>query len=169
LILETARLKLRLLNNSDAEMILELLNEESFIKNIGDKAVHNHQDALNYINNSPLAMQQKLGFSLYCCVKKDDEQAIGISGLIKREGIDYPEIGFAFLTKHCRQGYGFESTKAVISYVKNQLALKQLQAICNLDNEASKALLQRLGFCFNKNISLAENNQAVMLFDLIAM
>jgi ribosomal-protein-alanine N-acetyltransferase len=166
LILDTTRLKLRLLNNSDAGMILALLNEASFIKNIGDKAVRNLQDALNYISNGPLTMQQDLGFSLYCCVKKDDEQAIGVSGLIKRDGIDHPEIGFAFLTQYCRQGYGYESAQGVINYANNRLALKHLQAICNPDNEASKILLQRLGFSFNKNIILAENNKTVMLFDL---
>ncbi|MBA6391680.1 GNAT family N-acetyltransferase [Colwellia sp. BRX10-3] len=166
MILDTTRLKLRLLNHSDAEMILALLNEESFIKNIGDKAVRNLQDALNYISNGPLTMQQDLGFSLYCCVKKDDEQAIGVSGLIKRDGIDHPEIGFAFLTQYCRQGYGYESALGVINYANNRLALKHLQAICNPDNEASKTLLQRLGFSFNKNIILAENNKTVMLFDL---
>lgn len=52
LILDT-RLKLRVLDLSDAEMILALLNEESFINNIGDKAVRNLQDARNYISNGP--------------------------------------------------------------------------------------------------------------------
>lgn len=146
-------------------MVLTLLNQASFIENIGDKAVRNLEDARSYINDGPLAMQQALGFSLYCCVKKDDGQAIGISGLIKREGITYPEVGFAFLNQHCRQGYGFESAQAVINYASNQLRLQRLQAICNLDNEASKALLQRLGFSWRKNISLEEGNKTVMLFD----
>jgi ribosomal-protein-alanine N-acetyltransferase len=73
-------------------------------------------------------------------------------GLIKRDGIDHPEISFAFLTqyRYCRQGYGYESAQGVINYANNRLTLKHLQAICNPDNEAYKALLQRLGFSFNK-------------------
>ncbi|ARD45385.1 GNAT family N-acetyltransferase [Colwellia sp. PAMC 21821] len=168
MVLDTARLKLRLLNTSDAVMILALLNEASFIKNIGDKGVRNLQDALHYINNGPLAMQAKFGFSFYCCVKKDDGQVIGISGLTKRDGIDYPEIGFAFFAKYCRQGFGFESAQAIIHYADTQLAIKHLQAICNPGNEASKTLLQRLGFNFDKHIILADTNQTVMLFDLNA-
>ncbi len=166
LILETERLQLRLLKERDAEMILVLLNEPSFIHNIGDKGVRNYQDALDYINSGPLAMQKELGFSLYCCVNKTTQQAVGLSGLIKREGIDHPEVGFAFLSDFCRKGYGFESAQAVVNYAKHQLALNCLQAICNLDNEASKALLKRLDFKFLKNIELATNKQTVMLFEL---
>lgn len=165
LILETSRLQLRLLNKSDAMMILALLNQASFIKNIGDKGVKNKQDALHYINNGPLAIQRELGFSLYCCVKKDDGQAIGVSGFIKRDGIDHPELGFALLTKFCRQGYGFESAEALVNYANNKLSIKHLQAICNPDNNASKSILQRLGFCFNKHLELNDNKQVVMLFD----
>ena len=167
MVIETQRLHLRLLNNSDAITILALLNQASFIKNIGDKSVRNEHDAIAYINNGPLTMQQQLGFSLYCCVKKSDDQAIGIAGLIKRDGIEQPEIGFAFLDEYCRQGYGFEASEAVINYAHNQLSINHLQAICNLDNNVSRSLLRRLGFCFNKNIELIENKQTVMLFDLI--
>ena len=167
MIIETTRLQLRLLNNTDASMILTLLNQASFIKNIGDKAVKNKLDAIAYINNGPLSMQRELGFSLYCCVAKSDNQAIGITGLIKRDGIEQPEIGFAFLDQYCRQGYGFEAAEAVVNFAKNKLSINHLQAICNLNNNASKSLLLRLGFCFNKNIELTENKQVVMLFDLI--
>lgn len=97
MIVETTRLQLRLLQSADASMVLTLLNQASFIKNIGDKAVKNNHDAIAYINNGPLTMQRELGFSLYCCVKKSDSQAIGIARLIKRDGIEQPEIGFAFL------------------------------------------------------------------------
>lgn len=148
-------------------LLLRLLNEEGFIKNIGDKQVRTKADALNYINNGPLALQRDFGFSLYCCVKKSNGEAIGISGLIKREGIEFPEVGFAFLSKHCQQGYGFESAEAVIKYATTQLLLKHLQAICSPDNKASIVLLSRLGFIFNKNIKLDDNTNEVMLFDRI--
>jgi RimJ/RimL family protein N-acetyltransferase len=165
MIIETPRLALRLLNENDADMIIELLNEEAFINNIGDKQVRTKQDALNYINNGPLAMQRDFGFSLYCCVDKVDGQTIGLSGMIKRMGIEHPEVGFAFLGKYCRLGYGFESADAVITHATKHLGIKHLQAICNPDNNASVALLTRLDFSFNKNINLEESDKVVMLFD----
>jgi RimJ/RimL family protein N-acetyltransferase len=165
MIVETPRLILRLLNKSDTAMIVELLNEKTFIDNIADKQVRTKDDALNYINNGPLAMQRDFGFSLYCCVRKSDGETIGISGMIKRDGIEHPEVGFAFFSRCCQQGYGFESAQAVIEHASKTLAIEHLQAICNPDNNASIALLTRLGFSFNKNITLDENDKIVMLFD----
>ena len=121
MILETKRLILRLVNSSDKTMILALLNEPNFIKNIGDKDVRDLNSALNYINSGPLTMQSSLGFSLYCCELKETGETIGLSGLIKREGIAHPEVGFAFLSTHCQQGYGFESATAVVNYAFKKL------------------------------------------------
>lgn len=167
LILETPRLQLRVLTLDDAGMILTLLNEASFIKNIGDKNVRDQQGAENYIQQGPLAMQDEFGYSFYGCVRKSDGYLLGISGLIKRTGMKYPEVGFAFLNQYCRQGYGFESASAVISYAEEKLSIKHLQAICNIDNKASQGLLARLGFSYSKIIDLDYSGQTVMLFDRI--
>jgi ribosomal-protein-alanine N-acetyltransferase len=48
-ILETERLILRQASIDDAEFILALLNEPSFIRNIGDRGVRTMEDARNYI------------------------------------------------------------------------------------------------------------------------
>lgn len=165
IILETERLILRLLTKNDQQMILTLLNEPSFIQNIGDKNVRSLTDAWEYISNGPLAMQNSLGFSLYCCELKNSGEVIGLSGLIKRQGIAHPEIGFAFLNKYCQKGYGFESAKAVLNYASKALKLNTLQAICNPDNHASSVLLTKLGFTLKKQISLEQISQKVNLFE----
>jgi RimJ/RimL family protein N-acetyltransferase len=156
---------MRLLNHNDAEMILKLLNEKNFLDNIGDKNVRNLQDARDYIDLGPLTMQRKMGFSLYCCQKKSDNQTIGLSGLIKREGVELPEVGFAFLADFCRQGYGYETAIAVIDFANVSLNIEHLQAISNVDNIASIGLLKRLGFRFLKNIQLDDMSAPVSLFE----
>jgi len=165
-IIETDRLIIRLLNLSDVEMILALLNEPSFLSNIGDKGVRDLEGAKGYINDGPLAMQDSLGFSMYCCERKYDGKTIGLSGLIKRDGVEYPEVGFAFLQQYCRQGYGIESSTAVIKYAQRNLALTKLQAITNQENLASINLLTRIGFCFKKLIILPNSEDEINLFEL---
>jgi RimJ/RimL family protein N-acetyltransferase len=166
IILETERLTLRLLTGSDQHMILQLLNEPAFIENIGDKGVKNLADALNYILTGPLAMQESLGFCLYGCELKSSGEFIGLSGLIKRDSIEHPEVGFAFLAKHCRKGYGFESSNAVLKYAKNVLQISTLQAICNPENIASTSLLTKLGFCFIKQILIEVSPQKINLYEI---
>ena len=165
-ITRTKRLLIRLLTADDAAMILQLLNEPAFLTNIGDKGVSTLNEALNYINTGPLAMQKSLGFSLYCCQLLSTGQAIGLSGLIKREGVEQPEVGFAFLNRFCGQGYGYESAAAVIKHAKTRLGLKQLQAICNRDNQASIGLLTKLGFVYQQDIFLPGEVEKIKLFEL---
>ena len=54
LILQTPRLRLRELVEDDAPFILELLNEPSFIANIGDRGVRTLDDAVGSIRKGPV-------------------------------------------------------------------------------------------------------------------
>ena len=83
---QTERLLLRWLNAGDGTFILELLNEPSWIRYIGDKGVQTIQDARRYIENGPVDMYQRLGFGLYLVELKENGAPIGICGLIKRDG-----------------------------------------------------------------------------------
>jgi hypothetical protein len=69
-ILETERLILRQLTTNDAEFILELLNDPSFIRNIGDRNVRTIEDACSYILNgpvlSPVTPKTGLAYTWFC-------------------------------------------------------------------------------------------------------
>ena len=62
--LETERLILRRLSIDDAEFILDLLNQPSFIQFIGDKGVRTFDDAHDYILQGPIASYERNGFGL---------------------------------------------------------------------------------------------------------
>ena len=165
MICQSKRLIMRLLTGADAPMILQLLNEPSFLTNIGDKGVKDLNSAKKYIDEGPLTMQRTLGFSMYCCQLKSTGETIGLSGLIKRTGVEHPEVGFAFFPKYCKQGYGFESAEAAIAHATEQLFIPKLQAICNPDNNASIALLDKLDFTFIKQLLLPDVGCTINLFE----
>ena len=81
-VLETGRLILRWLAVEDAEFILRLLNEPSFVRFIGDKGVRTIDDARDYILNGPVDSYERFGFGLYLTELKDDGVPIGICGLL---------------------------------------------------------------------------------------
>src|SRR5713101_5466483 len=97
LVLETKRLSLRRLSVDDAEFILKLLNEASFIQNIGDKGVRTIDDARSYIRNGPVASYEKFGFGLWLVEMKASGVRAGICGLLKRDVLEHVDIGYAFL------------------------------------------------------------------------
>ncbi|MBS1810473.1 MAG: GNAT family N-acetyltransferase [Acidobacteria bacterium] len=151
---ETERLLLRLLELDDAAFILELLNEPSFLENIGDKGVRNLDDAAQYLLQGPMKSYEQNGFGLWLVALQDVLTPIGICGLIKRDGLDDPDIGYAFLPEFWSKGYAIEAASAVMTYAKETIGLQRIVAITAPDNQASIRVLNKLGLQFEKMIQL---------------
>lgn len=162
--LETTRLVLRQIVPEDAIFLVGLLNEPSFIKNIGDRGIRNAMDAEQYIQNGPAASYKKNGFGLYLVSLKNSGDAIGMCGLIKRDYLEEADLGYAYLPAFWRQGYAFEAAGSVLSYAKDPLGLKQLAAIVNPENMPSIQLLKKLGFNFEKMIRVPGQDRDIQKF-----
>lgn len=163
-VLETDRLILRRLSVEDAKFILELLNDPSFLRFIGDKKVRSLDDARSYILSGPIASYERFGFGLFLTELRERSVPIGICGLLKRDTLEDVDIGFAFLPEFCGQGFGFESAKATMTYGKDVIGLKRIVAITSPDNDASIALLEKLGFTFERVTKLSDDAPEVKLF-----
>ena len=163
-IIETERLILRPFTPADAEFILTLLNEPSFVRYIGDKKVRDLEAARQYILNGPVASYERHGFGLCLVELRESHAPIGMCGLLKREELPQPDIGFAFLPAYWNKGFAFEAAAAVLQDASERLRLERILAITSLDNEASIKLLQRLGFSFERVIKLSAGSDEVKLF-----
>lgn len=165
-VLGTERLILREFTVEDAEFILALLNEPSFLRYIGDKKVRELEDARQYILNGPVASYERNGFGLYLVELRESHTPMGMCGLIQREELPDPDIGFAFLPEFWSKGFAFEAATAVLQDARERRRLERILAITSLDNEASIGLLQRLRFTFEREIRLAADREPVKLFNL---
>lgn len=163
-ILETDRLTLRLQTTDDAEFILELINDPSWLQFIGDRGVKTIDDARNYILNGPIRMYEQFGFCLYLVERKDDQIPIGICGLVKRDTLEDVDIGFAFLPKYWAKGYAYEAASAVIAYGKDTLGLNRIVAITTQDNHASAKLLEKIGLQLERLVQLPNDPEELSLF-----
>ena len=163
-ILETDRLSLLEITEKDAPFILELLNTPSWIKYIGDRSLKTEEDAKNYIINRLAPAYKKFGFGFYLTKLKDDNTSIGICGLVKRDALEYVDIGFAFLPQYEGKGYGYESASAIMKHAQTTLGLKIITGITDSNNERSIFLLKKLGLRFQKMIILPNEIEKIMLF-----
>jgi ribosomal-protein-alanine N-acetyltransferase len=161
--INTPRLILRELNPDDAPFILELLNEADFLRFIGDKGVRNLAGAREYIRKGPVDSYVRNGFGLYAACLRDGS-ALGICGLVKRDGLSAPDLGFAFLARHRCKGYALESSQAVLERARKVLKLQRILAITTPDNHASIAVLGTAGFMSEGVIRLAEGSPELKLF-----
>jgi RimJ/RimL family protein N-acetyltransferase len=165
-VLETERLWLRPMSVDDAEFILALLNEPSFLRYIGDKQVRNLEDARQYILNGPVASYERHGLGLLLVEMKGSQMPIGMCGLLKRDELPEPDIGFALMPDFWNKGLAFEAAAAVLQDARDRLKLERLLAITSLDNDASIKLLERLGFKFDRITRLAPDREEIRLFVL---
>lgn len=162
--LETERLILRPLTEQDAEFILELLNDPSFIRNIGDRKVRTVEGARVYIRNGPVASYAKYGFGLCLVELKETSESIGMCGLIKRETLHDVDIGYAFLPRYWSKGYAIESARAVKKFARDVIGLRRLVAIVDPQNTGSIRVLEKIGMTFEKMVKLAEDDIELKLF-----
>lgn len=158
--METPRLRLRPLSPDDAPFILKLLNEPAFLRDIGDKQVRSIQDARAYIQSGPMASYRDHGFGLLRVDLKETGEPIGqpigepmgepigMCGLLKRDFLDHPDLGYALLERHWSKGYAIEAAGAIMKYAASELQLETVLAITALENPTSIRVLEKLGFLF---------------------
>lgn len=162
--LETDRLQLRRLSVDDAEFILRLLNEPSFIQNIGDRGVRTIEDARAYVLKGPIASYEKFGFGLLLVAEKETGLAVGICGLLKRDVLEDVDIGYALLPEFWSRGYALESASAVMTFAREKLGSNRVLAVVNAANESSIRLLGKLGFQYDRMVRLSDDAPEIKLF-----
>ncbi len=162
--LETERLLLSRLSALDAGFILELLNEPAFLRYIGDRGVRDEADALRYLAAGPAASYARFGFGLYRVGLKPGGDPIGICGLLKRDALPDPDIGFALLERHRSRGYAHEAAAGVLAHARSTFGLQRILAITSPDNGVSIGLLAKLGFRFERMTRTAPDAPEVKLF-----
>ena len=162
--IQTDRLTLRHLALDDAEFVVALLNDESFLRYIGDRGVRDLPSACEYITKGPLASYRRNGFGLYLVALKDSDVPIGMCGLVKREGLDDVDLGFALMPAHRSHGYAAEAAAAVMAYARDVVGLERVVAITSPDNERSMRLLESLGFRFERMIRLPPEQTDIRLY-----
>lgn len=163
-VIETERLTLRPIAETDAEFILELMNEPAWIRNIGDRGLKTTDDARRYIADKITAAYEQFGFGFYLVEIKESGVPVGICGLVKRESLEDVDIGFAFLERFWSKGYAVESATAVMDYARNTLRLKRVVAITVPDNQSSIKVLEKIGLRFERMIKLTAETQEIKLF-----
>lgn len=164
IVLETPRLRLRHLTADDAPFMRGLLNEPSFIRNIGDRGVRTVADARAYVERGPIASYERHGFGLYLVELKESGVPIGICGLVKRDGLDDVDIGFALLPVYWSKGYALESAVAVRDYAAAAIGVRRIVAIVDPANAASIRLLERIGLRFERTVRLAGDDAELGLY-----
>lgn len=155
-LLETNRLVLRKFTVEDAPFMFRLVNEPSWIENIGDRNVHSIEDAQKYLADGAISSYTTHGYGFYIVLHRETNLPIGTCGFAKRPFLDHPDFGFAFLPEYTGQGYAIEIAVATMAFAEEVLKMEKLVAFTTPSNKRSIQLLIKLGFRFEKSIMVEE-------------
>jgi RimJ/RimL family protein N-acetyltransferase len=164
MILETRRTTLRELVPADAGFILGLVNQQSFLDNIGDKGVRTLADAERFILEGPWRKGQPQGHGQFLVELKSDGRPIGVCGLLYRERLDVTDFGCAFLPEFWRQGYALETISGVIEYGRSVLGVDRIVGLTAEHNRASIGILTKLGMRFERMVKMSDDDPGTMLW-----
>jgi len=148
-VLATPRLVLRHLAPGDAPFILALTNDPDWLRHIGDRGIRTLDDARRYIDG-PMEMYARLGFGLWAAEPVEGGAPLGICGLLGRDWLEAPDVGFAFLPAARGRGYAHEAAAATLEHARGALGLGRVLAIVSPENDASIALLTKLGMALER-------------------
>lgn len=164
--LETPRLSLRRLEPDDAEFLVGLLNQPSFLANIGDRGVRDANDARRYLREGPMAMYGRFGFGLWLLSRRDDGAPIGMCGLLKRDTLPDVDVGYALLPQFWGQGYALEAVQATLRHAASKFGLKRVIGVVSEGNVASIRVLEKAGMRFERMVSMQPGEPEIRLYGL---
>jgi RimJ/RimL family protein N-acetyltransferase len=169
-VLETERLVLRRFTAeaSELEFVLRIVNEPSYLQNIGDKGVRTLEQAATYLLEGPIKSYEVHGHGLYLVVLKESLQPVGICGLLRRDQFQDPDLGYAFLPEFWSQGFAFESASAVLNYGRRSLGLAKVIALVNPTNAPSIKLLKKLGFSYSERVNMEPGGAKADVYELLS-
>ncbi|PHN07287.1 GNAT family N-acetyltransferase [Flavilitoribacter nigricans] len=163
-VLETERLVLERFTLQHGTFILELVNSPGWLQYIGDKGIRELEAAEQYIREGPMTAYAQYGYGFSVVSLKEDRTPIGGCGLIRRAGLEYPDIGFALLPEYSGKGYAFEIASATLAHAKTELLIPRILGITLPTNTRSIHLLNRIGLNFARMIRLPGDEAELMLF-----
>lgn len=162
--IKTSRLILREATHDDAAFILELLNQPDWIEYIGDRNIGDLASAAVYINERLISAYHANGFGLYMVDLAKTGTTIGLCGLVKRQSLPDPDIGFAFLKEWQGKGFAREAAEATLEYAYHELGLERVVGFTLPENNRSIRLLESLGMVFDRTVFVDGDREACNLY-----
>lgn len=153
--LETERLIMRDVIESDVDGMFELDSDPLVHKHLGNNPIKTKEKAAEIIQF--IQQQYKnLGIGRFACIEKSSGDFMGWSGLKLNTGekealndkTEFYDIGYRFIPRFWGKGYATESSLAALKFGFNNLNLKTICGAAEAGNKASNKVLQKIGLKF---------------------
>ena len=155
LYIETKRLILRELQESDLQGIFELDSNPKVHKYLGNKPITTQKQAEEIIYFIRKQYKER-GIGRFACIEKTSGDFMGWSGLKLNQGeketlngfTDFIDIGYRFIPRFWGKGYASESAFACLDFGFKQMNYDIIYGAAETGNIDSNKILQKIGLQF---------------------
>ncbi len=153
--LESKRLLLRRVIETDVDEIFELRSNPETMKFIPRPLAKTKEDALIHLKTIDENIENNKGIN-WAITLKGNPKLIGIIGHYRLQPENHRcEIGYMILPQYNGQGIVTEAIQLILEYGFDDLQMHSIEAVIDPENKASERVLQKNGFV--KEAHILEN------------
>lgn len=143
-VLETERLYLREMKQSDYDSLCKIMQDEETM--YAYNGAFNDAEVQEWLDKQ-LSRYKEYGFGLWAAVLKETEEMIGQCGLTMQDwnGREILETGYLFRREYWHKGYAAETAKACKEYAFTVLRAEEVCSVIRNTNTASQNVALRNG------------------------
>lgn len=144
IVLETERLYLREIKQSDLNSLSKILQDEETM--YAYNGAFSDDETQQWLDKQ-IARYKKYGFGLWAVILKETDEMIGQCGLSMQlwNGEEVLEIGYLFQKDYWHKGYAIEAAKACKDYAFQKLKANEVCSIIRDTNKPSQNVALRNG------------------------
>ncbi len=148
-ILETDRLFLREMEQSDFADLCEILQDEETM--YAYEHAFSNEEAREWLDRQ-LNRYKNDGFGLWAVIDKSSGEFLGQCGITRQDigGEIVPEIGYLFKRKYWHKGYAAEAAQGCKKYAFDTLGFDRVYSIIRDNNYSSQKVAERNGMAVVK-------------------
>jgi len=161
---ETERLLLRPHTLDDIEPSYQMNLDEKVSRYTGDNGVVSREEIERRIKEDVLGDYEKHGYGRFALELKDTGEFIGFAGLKYLEDLKEVDLGYRLKSIYWGKGFATEAAWACLEFGFEVLDLKRIIAMLLPENNASIRVLEKLGFCFEKET--IKDGQKIFIYSL---
>lgn len=140
--IKTERLNLRNYEKADLNFIISIWNDPEMGKYMPDPSIENMDEEYRKVYET-LEEDEECCYLISECLATGER--IGTCSFVASEDGSTYDLGYCVHMKFWRNGYGTETLQGMIDYAKS-CGAKKITASVNKKNEASNAIMRKLGF-----------------------
>jgi RimJ/RimL family protein N-acetyltransferase len=160
---QTDRLTLREMVLEDLEELYHLYKEPEITRFL-EPLYEKYEEELEFTKVYIEHMYGFYGYGLWSIIESETGKLIGRAGLNHREvdGEMQLELGYMIGVPYQRKGYAYEACKEILKFAVERLECTEINCLVDKENEASKGLIQKLGFQYRQEVFI--ENEKLSLY-----